>query len=555
MQIPKIEYEIYSKLNGSNLVKLNLSICNTSKISLLIPVEISQTLDKLNTSSDYFNNICYTTTSENGTDISLKDRQNEFIKQNKAVCQDDCELYNYNYTTKKANCSCKPKESPLFFSDMHINKTKLYNNFIEIKNVANINILSCYKKLLTKDGIIYNIGSYIGIAIIIFHIISIIIFYAKQYKNLKKIIKDIVFAIKNLSLVKDVKKKNKKNNNEIKMKNNKQKKESSYKKRNKLNKNENNKNKSSYKSIKLSDNTKKNKNSQIIETNNTINNNLKPNNRRRHNLLNNLHSNFNNKSLNKKNKSKTKAKNIKLNNTEKIKEKIKGTLKYTEEEKNFLDYHLAIKHDKRKYCKYYISLLKTQHEFIFSFIQKKDYNARIIKFDLYFISFIIYYTVNGLFFDDKTMHNIYEKKGSFDFEYQIPKIIYSSLISMVINKLLRLLALSNNALIRLKENKNKKDVDKRKNELEKNISIRFIIFFILSFLLLLCFWYYIAMFGAIYRNTQMHLFKDTLISFGLSSIYPFVIYLFPGMFRIPALFEPKAKKKCLYDFSKFLQIL
>ena len=62
------------------------------------------------------------------------------------------------------------------------------------------------------------------------------------------------------------------------------------------------------------------------------------------------------------------------------------------------------------------------------------------------------------------------------------------------------------------------------------------------------------MFGAIYRNTQIHLLKDTLVSFGLSLIYPFCIYLIPGFFRIPALSDPKKKNECLYKFSKILQI-
>ena len=61
------------------------------------------------------------------------------------------------------------------------------------------------------------------------------------------------------------------------------------------------------------------------------------------------------------------------------------------------------------------------------------------------------------------------------------------------------------------------------------------------------------MFGAIYRNTQLHLLKDTLISFGLSLIYPFFIYLLPGLFRIPALSDEKKSSKCLYKFSKVLQ--
>ena len=39
MRIPKIEYDIYSKLNGSNLIKLNISICKNNNIILSIPCE------------------------------------------------------------------------------------------------------------------------------------------------------------------------------------------------------------------------------------------------------------------------------------------------------------------------------------------------------------------------------------------------------------------------------------------------------------------------------------------------------------------------------------
>ena len=61
------------------------------------------------------------------------------------------------------------------------------------------------------------------------------------------------------------------------------------------------------------------------------------------------------------------------------------------------------------------------------------------------------------------------------------------------------------------------------------------------------------MFGVIYRNTQIHLLKDTLMSVGLSLLFPFGYYILPGLFRIPALSNHKKKKKCLYNFSKIIQ--
>ena len=87
------------------------------------------------------------------------------------------------------------------------------------------------------------------------------------------------------------------------------------------------------------------------------------------------------------------------------------------------------------------------------------------------------------------------------------------------------------------------------------LKIKFALYFIFSGIFLLFFWYYLSMFGAVYRNTQSHLLNDTLFSFGLSLIYPLGIYLLPGLFRIPALKDPERKKECLYKFSKILQII
>ena len=81
MKIPKIEYNVYSKSNGTNLIKLNLSICENTKISISVPVIITEDINKLNTSSDYYKDICYVAKSDSGTDIILKDRKTEFIEQ------------------------------------------------------------------------------------------------------------------------------------------------------------------------------------------------------------------------------------------------------------------------------------------------------------------------------------------------------------------------------------------------------------------------------------------------------------------------------------------
>ena len=92
-------------------------------------------------------------------------------------------------------------------------------------------------------------------------------------------------------------------------------------------------------------------------------------------------------------------------------------------------------------------------------------------------------------------------------------------------------------------------------KLYKKIKIIFLLYSIISTILLLCFWYYVSIFCAVYKNTQIHLIKDIMMSFGTSLVYPFGIYLLPGICRIPTLSKKGNKKECLYKFSKlFLMI-
>ena len=216
---------------------------------------------------------------------------------------------------------------------------------------------------------------------------------------------------------------------------------------------------------------------------------------------------------------------------------------------------MAAKYDKRSYCQYYGSLIKTQHNLICVIFNNSDYNSGIIKIDLFLVGFVIEYAVNALFFNDDTMHKIYESKGQFDLETQLPIIVYSSIISYILNAPLNFLALSNDTIIGFKQSRAKNNIMKKATKLINMLNIKFIFYFIISSLFLLFFWYYISMFGAIYKNTQFHLLKDILTGFCLSFFFPFVIYLLPGFLRIPALSSKKKGKVCLYNFSKFLQSL
>ena len=162
----------------------------------------------------------------------------------------------------------------------------------------------------------------------------------------------------------------------------------------------------------------------------------------------------------------------------------------------------------------------------------------------------MYFTINALFFTDSTLHNIYEKKGAFDFIYEIPKIFYSSIISIVFSAIIKYLALSERQIIDIKR-QNKKE--KLAQIFAKSLIcffVKYIFFFLFNFIFLLFFWYYLSCFCAVYKNTQSHLIVDTIISFILSLLYPLGIYLIPAFLRIYSL--QKRNRKWIYQISKII---
>ena len=91
-------------------------------------------------------------------------------------------------------------------------------------------------------------------------------------------------------------------------------------------------------------------------------------------------------------------------------------MEYNDDEINEFPFDLALQKDRRSYCRYYFSLIRTKHNLIFSFCYNRDYNSIIVKIDLFFLIFASNYAVNALFYNDDTMLNIYENNGSFDIE-------------------------------------------------------------------------------------------------------------------------------------------
>ena len=619
---PTVRYRVYYPIENSNILEpLDLTICENLPIIISLPANITGDPSLYDKNSAYYNDLCVHYSFNDGVDMTLEDRQRQYIENNKSLCEEDCNFAGYDKQTGKVDCSCEVKFTLPLVSEIKVDKDKLYK-FMDIKKIANFNVLKCYKLITSKVGLITNVGFYLYIPTLITFFLAIIIFYAKDYKFLKNQINDIVYAKKFMKYLpkKRPKPPNKPEKKVIKppskfvdpiflqVMEKKQDFEENYK-------NPDQKIKSVKTSIvaKIMQNVglsniinnniiKEDNLDNLIEKNNINNENVaKKDENDKNNINNDLISEKN--EIPKDNKKKINAPPIKdkIPNTFNVKkispntetnidknffpssknnldfkkrgiqitnynvennskesgilskeeeEKIRTIMKKNDSELNVLDYKEAVKYDNRNYFQYYFSLLRTKH-MIVKVISNNDYNSRMIKIYLIAFNFSLCYAVNALFFNDDTMHKILEDGGDFNIVYQLPQIIYSAIISFIFENILNFLALSEENVLSVKHEKITRNVKRKAEEVLRTLQMKFLSFFILGFCFLLAFWYYVTCFCAVYTNTQYHLMKDTLISFGTSQITPFGLNLIPGLFRIPAI---KSRKEFLYLISKILQL-
>ena len=611
-----VYYRIFNPINLEPLdLKYCLNYTINVKVPINLDVETENLFNSLSesgynlfdSSDSFYSDICTPYTTKNGTDIILEDRKKDIYKNkgNISFCQTGCEFTSYNATTKKAQCQCPISEKEVSnLNNITFSPNKLANSFLDTLKNSNFLVMKCYKLVFSKKGETNNFGSYIMIALIVTVLLCLILYCYKGPKDIKNLIDTEIKYKKNIANNenyimpnKNISNFNKKFTKSSLIRNKKSKSidfSNVFKNNNKTHINKNNiqnkKNKNLNNNNKNSENKDKNVSSICIKKENNneppkkiIKNGFKysKNSHKSFNISNNSKDYLANiKQIEQKNKlvtkkinqnvnliengfsiyktpfKKIKKNNSSLNKSINIKKFKKNNnylinLKLNDEELNSLTYNQAIELDKRTYCQYYWALLKKKHFILFTFIATTDFNLRILKIALFIASFSLYFAINGFFFTDSTMHKVYKDNGAFNFIYQIPQILYSTVVSSVINLILKQLSLSEKDIIQIRKENLKMAITLSK-KLKNCLLIKFNIFFSLNILLMIFFWYFIACFCAVYRNTQFILIKDTLVSFGLSMLYPFGLNLLPGFFRIPAL---RAKRRNKYYFYKFSELL
>ena len=554
-----VEYEVYTPYTKE---KLDLSICSNEKINIEVPKILDEDslllyqnlssfgYDVFNKNDPFYNEICTVYSSEDKTDVLLIDRRLSYYNENILFCENGCQYSYYNVDRKTVTCKCKVKTNVSLDINMIGFEKNNISGFFDIKTYMNIEVIKCFNLLFCKSGFINNYGSYILSSEILMFLIIMLLFYF-QYKQNIIILISQVYPRYNYNKKSSPTKKNNCiiNNNSNEYLIYKREKLKTRKKKSDGKKGQKDKKDAIKKDEKKKYINKKNKHKlKIFNAKEKKSHSKKNNLDSTHKIINNIFPD----DKNKKNNIKYLEKDIKVYKKNKNKK-----LNLNDEEINTLEYKEAIITDQRTFIQYYVSIIKKRNIILFTFVPQNDYNLIKMKISLFIISFSLYFTINSLFFTDKTMRKIYKEKGKYNIISQLPKIIYSSIITTAINIILKSLALSEKNIISLKKYinkfKDKKKINKNIKEVFHRLKIHFNIFFTICFIFMCLFWYYVSVFCCVYINTQIILIKDTALSFGVTLLYPFVVHLFSSEFRIISL--KSRKLPGLYICSKIISMV
>ena len=493
--------------SSSNFI-VEKPIINSDYLNLERAYKLNQkSIDVFNSSDPFFNDICFTFSSEiNGEDVTLKDRRKEYYV-NITFCESTCEYSHFDYVKMKVICDCQHLSQIDDFESLSFSNLK--NAFITHLINFNYKVIKCYKLVFNKNNY-KNLGTIFLFIVIIISVICSILYI--KYHNIE--------PVKN-ALTKFEPQQN--NYKEERIESNSQMKE-------------------------INDNDGINN-----ETENDKKNNYKLN-LNKNAFITNVDENLN--EFEKEKSSLTiyhTNKEIKNDLTSEEIENKKNKMKELKYNLGNLKYEDALIFDNRTIKQKYWDYLLESQLIISHFYADLILELRYIKIIVLVIDLSLQFFFNCFFYTDNYISDVYHRNGVIGFFSDLPKVIYSILLSFLVNTILKVLSYYKDNLIKIVFEENDfKIYWEKANKVLNNFYYRINIFIIISFAFELFFLYYCTAFCAVYPNNQKLLlfsfFQDLLINL----LLPFILCLIIAYFKHLSI---EKKKKKLYIIVGYLDFL
>ena len=173
-----------------------------------------------------------------------------------------------------------------------------------------------------------------------------------------------------------------------------------------------------------------------------------------------------------------------------------------------MDYDDAVRRDKRTICNYFCDKLKANQIILNIFFNEEPIKPRALKILLFLIQTALYFFVNGLFFNEEYVSQIFhlEEDTFFEcFKRFLGNFFYAALVGVIVNYIIDFFFIDEKKIkgILKREKDNSIILKFEIAQIIKNIKIRYIFFIIISFIITMFTWYHISCFNNIYPHMKM----------------------------------------------------
>ena len=455
----------------------------------------------------FFKDLCYDYENNLKKDIPLSRRIKD-IYPNVSLCDEGCLYESINLENMTAKCDCK-------FNDINNNNiikdnevlNILFDETLDLINESNILVLKCIKYMFKHFS--RSIGGWISLIIIIILIIMVILYFSIDLNKIRIFIMGFnenffEYILKEKNLEKNI-------------------------------------------VVNIDKYTPPKRTHGIINKENEKKYKKKINNKMIESMKD------SNKTIGSKAKILIHKKSI-IEVTEKNDLNIEFFKKYFQKSFYDMEYDEALVYDKRHFLTIFCECLREKQIIANTFIAKDDLKPRSIKIIVFSLNFILYFVINGLFFSEKVIEQLYEldKSKEHFFSYftrLIDRMFYCTLIGVVIGYIedFIFVGIKKFKSIYLREKDNiaiiKQNIIDLLTEINKR-NFAFIIFvsiiFIFSFIYLCCFNY-------VYPYSQIEWIKSSITILIIMQILSLLKCLLISSLRILSF---KINSEKLYKISK-----
>ena len=221
-----------------------------------------------------------------------------------------------------------------------------------------------------------------------------------------------------------------------------------------------------------------------------------------------------------------------------------------------MEFDDAVAKDKRKYCEHMRVNLIEDQLITAAFVSEDPIKPRSIKIMVFILHLILYFVVNGLFFSEAFISDLYhanEENENF-FSYlprSIDKIIYTTLVSVVIGIITSFFFEDEKKIkgIFRREKDNIKVLKQKVSEFMRGLKRKYFAFIIVASIILVISFFYLLCFNYVYPYSQIEWIKSSITIFIFMQILSLLKCILETSMRF---LSYKFNSEKLYKISKFL---